>query len=72
MATPMYPVNSSQISYIGYENDTHELFITFKNGSTYKYEDVPLFKFTNMKTDPSVGKYFNMYIKDIYVSTKIK
>ena len=72
MATPIYPVNSSQISYIGYDEETKELFVTFKNGSTYKYKDVPLFKFNNMKVDPSVGKYFNMYIKDIYVGTKIK
>ena len=72
MPTSMYPVNSSQISYIGYDEITKELFITFKNGSIYKYEDVPLFKFNNMKANSSVGKYFNMYIKDIYISTKIK
>lgn len=68
----MFPVNSSQISYIGYDKETHELFITFKNGSTYKYEDVPLFKFNNMKVDSSIGKYFSMYIKNMYVTTKIK
>lgn len=72
MATPMYPVNSSQISYIGYEEDTKELFITFKNGSTYKYENVPEMTYKILLSSPSKGKYFADNIKNIYVSTKIK
>lgn len=52
MTTPMYPINSSQISYIGYEKDTKELYITFKNGTTFKYEDVLELIYDNlMKSD---------------------
>jgi hypothetical protein len=30
MPTPMYPVYSSQLAYIGYEEETKCLYITFK------------------------------------------
>jgi hypothetical protein len=30
MATPMHPVTSSHLSYIGYDEDTKDLFIRFK------------------------------------------
>lgn len=72
MTTPMHPVISSQISYVGYENDTKELFITFKNGSTFKYEDVPKVIYNNLMDSDSKGRYLNMYVKNIYTSTKIK
>lgn len=72
MATPMYPVTSSQLSYIGYDEDTKELFITFKNGSTYRYENVPMHVFHELKHTKSVGTYFSDSIKNIYKFTKIK
>lgn len=71
MATPMYPVNSSQISYIGYDEETKELFITFKNGSTYKYEDVPEDIYKILLSSPTKGKYFADNIKDKYKTTKL-
>ena len=72
MATPMYPVNSSQLSYVGYDEETQELFITFKNGSTYKYTDVPKYIFTNLRSTTSVGTYFSDFVKNSYEYTKIK
>jgi hypothetical protein len=72
MATPMYPVVSSQLSYVGYENDTNELYITFKNGTTYKYENVPIHVFNELINATSVGKYFTLHIKNSYINSKIK
>jgi hypothetical protein len=72
MATPMHPVKSSQISYIGYDEDSKELFVTFKNGSTYKYEDVPKNRYEQLMNCESIGKYFGEMIKNVYEFTKIK
>lgn len=72
MTTPMHPVISSQISYVGYEEETKELFVTFKNGSTYKYEGVSKNIFDTLLSSTSVGSYFFMEIKNHYNFIKIK
>jgi hypothetical protein len=72
MATPIYPVKSSQLAYIGYEKEEKHLFITFKNGSVYRYEDVNESTFLGLKFAESVGKYFAEHIRDNYEFSKIK
>lgn len=72
MATPMHPVVSSQISYIGYNNEDKELFVIFKNNSTYRYDGVPRKLYESLMMSTSKGKYLNEHIKNIYVSTQIK
>lgn len=67
----MHPVNSSQISYVGYEDSTSELYITFRNGSTYRYDNVPRNIFEALLKSDSVGKYLNAHIKNSYTCTKI-
>lgn len=68
MATtvPMLRFNSSQISYIGYDYNNNELYVTFKNtGKTYKYSDVPLKTYEELR-DQGTSKYFNANIKGKY------
>lgn len=62
----MFPVQSSQISYIGYEREDKELFVTFNDGNTYKYLDVPLLIWEEFKNSQSIGKYFISNIKKSY------
>ena len=71
MAVPMYPVTSSQISYIGYENETNSLYVTFKNGSKYVYKNVSKEVFDDFLHSDSIGKYFIVNIKDNYTFNKI-
>ena len=71
MVTPMIPVQSSQLSYIGYDEDTNELYVTFVKGSTYKYSNVPKNIFDDFKNAKSIGVYYISYIKGKYESTKI-
>lgn len=68
----MFPVSSSQISYIGYEDDDMSLIVVFTNGSTYRYDNVPREVFDDLKSASSVGKYFNANIKNSYSNSKIK
>ena len=53
MTTPMYPVNSSQISYIGFDDENNILYVTFKNNKTYEYSDVPYVTWKALKNAPS-------------------
>ena len=70
-AVPMYSVVSSQLSFIGYDEDKAELFVTFKKGQTYKYSDVPKAIFTRLKNADSVGSFYATNIKGKYESEKV-
>jgi hypothetical protein len=60
----MIPVDSSNLSSVGYENGT--LYISFNNGGTYYYTGVPEFVFEDLLNAPSKGKYFHANIKNSY------
>jgi len=62
----MNSVNSSAISHIGYDRDTKQMKITFKQGKTYDYCGVPENIFDEFLNASSVGKYYDKYIKDNY------
>ena len=71
MAIPMHSVESSNISYIGYNYDTQELYITFVKGDNYKYDNVPEQVFKEFLEASSVGKYYIANIRGQYISNKI-
>jgi hypothetical protein len=71
MATPMHPVSSSNISYLGYDEDDKTLYVTFSKGGTYKYLNVSEETFNEFKNSSSVGKYYLSNIKGKYESSKI-
>jgi hypothetical protein len=65
MDTPQFTtVESSNVDAVAYEQDN--VFVKFKNGSTYKYKSVPKPVYDNLLTAPSVGQFLNKEIKGIY------
>jgi len=70
MTPVMHPVVSSNISTIGYDEDTQELYIEFKK-STYKYDNVPKKIFDELFVASSAGLYYLNNIRGIYNGTKI-
>lgn len=62
-------VSSSNISTIGYERYT--LIISFKDGGTYEYEDVPESVYNSLMSASSHGSYFSDNIKNVYRCRKI-
>lgn len=62
----MISVNSSAISHIGYDSDTKQMKITFKQGKTYDYCGVPQSVFDAFLHASSIGVYYDKYIKDKY------
>lgn len=59
----MVVVESSNLEAVGYDSDANELYVEFKNGSTYKYLDVPFENFQGLMDAESHGSYLNSVIK---------
>lgn len=49
----LYPVSSSRMSKVGWENNT--MFVQFKNGQVYTYENVSKYEYENFLNSPSLG-----------------
>ena len=60
------PVSSSNLASIGYDPNSETLEIEFKNGSVYRYFNVPSFEHERLMAADSHGVYFNANIKDKY------
>lgn len=66
----MIPVVSSNLVAVGYEADTRELYIQFKNG-LYVYTNVPQAVYNSLMSASSHGKYFHQFVKDAYPYRRI-
>ena len=64
IAFPLLKSQSIAIKSFDYDAQNKILKIEFKNGSIYKYLDVPESIYQGLKDAASVGKYFNSNIKD--------
>lgn len=63
------PVESSNISSIGYSNKTLE--VEFNSGSVYQYEDVPISLWVNFMQAKSHGKFFHNNVKGKYAYERV-
>jgi hypothetical protein len=63
---PMNKVESSNISEVGHDDDNNRLFISFKSGKTYYYEEIARWVYNDMMSSPSIGKYFHHEIRSLY------
>lgn len=65
----MVPVSSSDLESVGYEYDT--LYIRFKSGGLYAYYNVSADVYNALMQAASKGKFFHVYIKNMYRYRKI-
>jgi hypothetical protein len=59
-------VNSKAISVVTYQKDIKQLSIQFRNGRIYLYKNVPLKVYDRLRTNKSVGVYYNSTIRKKY------
>ncbi|MBI5214410.1 MAG: KTSC domain-containing protein [Ignavibacteriae bacterium] len=64
-------VDSTNISSIGYDEDSNTLEIEFHSGAVYQYFDVPLNVYEGLRDSGSKGQYFAQNIKGYYRYVKI-
>lgn len=65
----MVPVTSTNISSIGYENDT--LYVSFNSGGLYAYSNVPISVYEAL-IGTSHGSYLASHIKGYYPYKKLR
>lgn len=66
----MLPVKSSNISAVGYDNESSKLRVVFINGGTYSYANVPKDIYESMVAGDSAGKYFYKNVRNNFKFTK--
>ena len=69
---PMYPVKSSNVSKIGYNEQTQILRVQFNNGGLYEYFDVNKNVFEQMQKAESVGSFISKNVAKIYKYKKVE
>lgn len=67
----MTPVSSSIMTEVSYDEELHNLFITFTRGATYVYFNVPNDTYLRLMNSDSIGHYFSSFIKGQFEYQKI-
>ncbi len=65
-------VTSTNIVSVGYDQAKKSLFVNFKNGTEYRYDEVPEEVFEELIGAESVGAFLNKQIKNVYEFEKIE
>jgi len=65
------PVDSSNISSIGYDEESNTLEVEFHSGAVYQYFDVPLNVYQGIIEASSKGQYLAQHIKGYYRFVKV-
>lgn len=59
-------VSSSNVSAVGFDDESSTLGVRFTNGAEYNYFGVPRNVFDSLLSAPSVGRFLNQYVKSVY------
>lgn len=72
MDTPkMRPMEgSSTISSMGYDHEAKKLWLRFKSGGLYSYDDVPQDLHEALTSAKSVGTHFHAHVRGKFKHTK--
>lgn len=65
----MYPVASSSLSAIGYENGT--LVVAFRGGGVYQYSGVPQAVAQGLWHAASKGRYYQSFVRGRYPAMRL-
>lgn len=67
----MQNVSSSNLSAIGYDEETKTLRIEFNSGSTYDYRGVPKRLMEELLGAESIGSFFHSHIRNDFPYSKV-
>ncbi len=62
----MTRIRSTSVAAVGYDEDRHELSVTFVSGDTYVYAMVPPSVHRELLAAESVGRFVNATVKPTY------
>ena len=66
------PVQSSDLSSVGYDERRQMLEIEFRSGGIYRYLEVPKETFSGLMESDSKGRYFATHIRDRFRHERIR
>jgi hypothetical protein len=69
---PMTPVESSSLAAVGFDGSVNELYVSFRNGTVYRYFQVPGSVHRALLAAPSLGRYFNETVRDRYPGERLR
>ena len=64
-------VDSSSVTSVGYNRATFELEVEFRNGRTYRYQQVPIAAYRLLLRAPSIGEFVNKQIKPRFAAKQV-
>lgn len=67
----MQPVESSNVSAVGYDPDSQTLHVEFKGGSRYEYAGVPPEAHAELMQSDSIGRHLHERIKSAHQHKKL-
>jgi hypothetical protein len=67
----MPAVSSSAVKRVDYDEENRELLVTFIDGDSYAYQNVPLHVFDELLSAASIGAYVNRRIKPNYEARQV-
>lgn len=62
----MVPVNSSNVSEVGYDEQNMIVYVRYIKGSLYIYKGVPRYNYEGLLYAGSVGSYLHRNFKNVY------
>ena len=64
-------VNSSSLASIGHSADDNILIVEFKNGSIYRYLEVPAHAYDDLVNAESKGAHFNRFVRSRFAFERV-
>ena len=64
-------VDSSSLRSVGYDAATLTLEVEFRNGSVYRYVNVPTELWASFRRAPSMGKFFQEHVRDQFETMRV-
>lgn len=64
-------VRSSNLRSVGYDAASQILEIQFNSGSIYQYSGVSMATYNGLMSASSHGKYFDRFIKNVFVTVQV-
>jgi hypothetical protein len=65
-------VRSSSLAHVAYDSRRDILQVTFRDGTVYQYDSVPLGTYHALLQAESKGAYFNRYIRNLFPHEAIR
>ena len=64
-------VDSSSVASVGYDRATFELEVEFRNGRSYRYQQVPAAAYRLLLQTQSIGEFVNEQIKPRFEAKEV-